>query len=90
MAILGPDGTLTTYQPDGSQVALAPDGSWVHSGQHGVIGSGRHVAPPYLPPTTTLVHQADGTSVVIHTDGSKELWSGDQLLARFGADGEPL
>jgi hypothetical protein len=90
VTILDAEGNLTTYQPDGSQVVLAPDGTWVHSGQHGVIGRGHHETPPYRPATTTVLNQADGTTVVIHPDGTKELWSSNRLVARFGLDGKRL
>lgn len=38
----------------------------------GVIGQGHQDVAPFRPATKTVLHQADGTTVVIHPDGSKE------------------
>jgi transposase InsO family protein len=41
-------------------------------------------------PVATVVHsfhQADGTTVAVHPDDSKELWSGNRLIARFAPNG---
>ena len=87
VTILQPDGNLVTFHPDGSQVVLRPGGAWVHTDPHGtVVGQGQSQPPP-VPASTTVFQQADGTTVAIQPDGSKELWSGSTLLARFAPDG---
>ena len=91
MTILQPDGNTVTFHPDGSQVVLTPNGSWIHTGARGgVLAQGHFHQPPHHPATTEVYQQADGTTVVIHPDGSKELWSGNRLLARFAPNGARL
>jgi hypothetical protein len=37
-----------------------------------------------------VIRQADGTTIVFHPDGSKELWHGAVLLMRFTQNGFPI
>ena len=90
--VLNADGTSSTHYPDGTQDVRAPDGScWRLAPTGEVIHAWQEPpAPQWRPPHPIAADQPDGTTVVYHPDGSKELWHGGVLATRFDPSGRPI